>query len=139
MSMRNALLIQDQKSEELRANNDHKYRFFHRAVEGVFSHQGRDETRRAINQLVDIANRVPESSIKFDIYNALGEYYAEHIQDNNSADPYVAYHMSSILGPEPFFTDSGIPVISGQLTNCTNFSFILDMRREKIKQLRKTQ
>jgi hypothetical protein len=135
MDMRTALLMQDQKSGALRAANDHNYNFFHRTVEHVFAQTGTDKIRKSINNLVDVANREPESSLKFYIYDALGEYYAEHIQGNDSVDPYVAYHLSSILGPEPFITGGGIPVINGQLANCTNFDFILDMRREKIKQI----
>lgn len=139
MDMRTALLMQDDKSQELKAAHQHSRDFFDRAVKRVFSLSDRDRTRREINNLVDIANRYPESSIKFDIYDSLNEYYAEHINGNDSIDPYVAYHVSSILGSDPFVTSGGALVINGQLTGCTNFDFILSLRQEKIAELRKNQ
>lgn len=139
MDMRTALLMQDYKSQELKASHQHSRDFFDRAVNRIFNLTDRDRTRMEINNLVDIANRYPESSIKFDIYDSLHMYYAEHINGNSRIDPYVAYHVSSILGPEPFVTSGGVPVINGQLANCTNFDFILDLRRKKIQELQKTQ
>ncbi len=138
MDMRTALLIQGQKSEELRAANDHNYGFFKRTVERIFTLDDRDKTRKAINNLVDVANREPWSSIKFFIYDALGEYYAEHIHGNDNVNPDVACHMSSILETEPFITDGGILVETTQLENCVDFDFILKMRQERIDQLNKT-
>jgi hypothetical protein len=139
MGLQNALLEQDQKSKKLREANDIQSGFYQRTVEQIFSLDNRDDIRNALNNLVDVANRDSESSIKFNIYEALNEYYCEYIKDDDTADPYIAYHLLSILGPEPFVTSSGIPVINGQLANCTNFDFILDLRREKIKQLRQRQ
>lgn len=136
MDLRTALLMQDYKSQELKAAHQHSRDFFDRAVKRIFELPDRDRIRKEINNLVDIANRYPESSIKFDIYDSLNEYHAEHIQGNDAVDPYVAYHVSSILSSDPFITGGGIPVINGQLANCTDFDFILDQRREKIKKLR---
>jgi len=133
--MRTALLAQDKKSQELRTDSDNKSRFSHQAVEDVFRHQGRDEKREALNKLVDIANDAPESSLTFSIYDALNKYYAEHFKSNDKADPFVAYHMFSILNPEPFVTNGGASITNGHLGDCTNFNFILDIRRKKIKGL----
>ncbi|MBI2465301.1 hypothetical protein HYV64_04115 [Candidatus Shapirobacteria bacterium] len=130
-----ALFSQDLKSQSLRAFNDKAYDFFHTAVEHRFMLTDPEKIRAGINNLVDIANKDPESPLKFDIYNALAEYYAEHVENNDSVDFKVQYHLYSILGPEPFVNNSGVPLLNGQLMNCTNFDFILDMRREKIKQL----
>lgn len=137
MDMRTALIMQDQKAGALRAANDHNYDFFHRTVEQIFGQTDRDKVRNSLNNLVEVANREPESSLKFVIYDALNEYYHQNIYNNDSVDAYIGYHLYSILGSEPFVTGGGVLVINGQLANCTDFDFILDMRREKIKQLQK--
>lgn len=139
MDMRTALLIQEQKSESLRAANDHNYNFFHRIVERVFSFEDPKKTLVEIDNLVKIANREPWSSLKFFIYDALGEHYAQYIEGNETVNPEVAFHISSILSPEPFVSEDGELNETSQLKKCINFDFILDMRREKIKQLQKNK
>lgn len=124
-------LAQDIRARELRGLVDRQYQNAVANLNLALIKDTPQETRQTLNELVDQANHGSHRDAYY-LFIAMRQFAIDNT-DNMGINPHVWLHIYQISHTDFYLTGSNVPVVNGNIAECTEFNFVVNTRLEKIR------